>query len=93
MVLNSISRNTQPLHSRNGTVMVYATSFYAVFNWSRCCRCILVEFVGFDWAEDLLRMVFRTLVMAILAQSGVKEIGACRAPRMRALGRALHPLG
>ena len=51
MVVNSISRDRQRLYSRNGTVVVYTTSFYAVFNRSRCCRFILVIFVGFDSTE------------------------------------------
>ena len=51
MVLDSISRDTQRLYSRNSTVVVYTTSFYAVFDRTRCRRCILVVFVGFDSGE------------------------------------------
>ena len=44
-------------------------------------------FSSYTLALIRLRVVFR-LVMAILAQSDIKEkaIGTCRAPRMRALG-------
>ena len=51
VALNSISRDTQQLYSRNGTVMVYTTSLCAVLNRFRCCRCILVVFIAFDSAE------------------------------------------
>ena len=51
VVLNFISRDTQQLYSRNGTVVVYTTSLCAVLNRFRCCRCILVVYIGFDSAE------------------------------------------
>ena len=45
-------------------------------------------FSSYSLALIRVRLVFRSLVMARLAQSDVKEkeTGTCRAPRMRALG-------